>query len=266
MLLNNHKIKFIENKIKFHRKRVLELCFKFGGHISSSFSTAEIISFLYYSKLVSKKNKFLLSKGHGEVVYFSILADLKYFPKYWLYKKYRSSNPKLGGHVSSTIPGIEFSFGSLGHGLSYGAGLAYAKQKKNDNSYIFCLMGDAEINEGSVWEAAIFAGKNKLKHLIALIDNNKIGSSDFTKNYISRNCLAESWSNFGWDKYYCDGHSIKKLNVLFNKILKKKSIKPSVVILDTVKGKGVSFIENDPIWHVKGLDEISYKLALKEFE
>ena len=263
MTLSNQKIKTIEKKIIFHKKRVIDMCFKFGGHISSSFSTAEILSYLYYGKIInSKKNKFLLSKGHGEVFYFSLLADLKYFPEKWLFQRYRSKISKLGGHVSHTVPGIEFSFGSLGHGLSYAAGLCYAlKLKKNKFKKIFCLMGDAEINEGSVWEAVIFAGHNKLKNLIAIIDYNKIGSSDFTKNYISKKCLAESWSEYSWNVYRCNGHDLHQLNKTITKVLKSKNQKPTVLILDTIKGKGVSFIENDPIWHVKGLDLKSYKKA-----
>ena len=122
-------------------------------------------------------------------------------------------------------------------------------------------MGDAEINEGSVWEAVIFAGHNKLKNLIAIIDYNKIGSSDFTKNYISKKCLAESWSEYSWNVYRCNGHDLHQLNKTITKVLKSKNQKPTVLILDTIKGKGVSFIENDPIWHVKGLDLKSYKKA-----
>lgn len=258
---------FLEKKILFHKKRVLYLCNKFGGHISSSFSTAEIIIYLYYNKIISRiknSNKFVISKGHGEVIYFSVLCDLKYFNKKKLFEHYRSGDCYLGGHVSHKINGVEFSTGSLGHGLSYSVGLAHADKINNNDRKIFCLHGDAELNEGSVWEAAVYAANKKLNNLIVLVDCNKIGSSDFTKNYISNECLALNWKGLGWNIAHCDGHNFQSINKTIKKNMKSK--KPTVIILDTLKGNGVSFIENDPIWHVKGLDDKSYLKAIKEIK
>ena len=266
-MIEKKRLNFLKEKVRSLKIEVLKMCLENGGHISSSFSTAEILVYLYYNKIINKRgNKFVISKGHGEVLYFCLLADLGYFPKSWLKKNYRKNDCKLGGHVSSKTPGVEFSSGSLGHGLSYSAGLAYAIKKKNNFKKIFCLMGDGELNEGSVWEAAIFASKNDLSNLVGIVDYNKIGSSDFLKNYISDKPLAEAWEELGWKVDYVNGHDFISLDKKINHIIKRKSKKPTVLILDTIKGKGVSFIENDPIWHVKGLDLKLYNLALKELK
>jgi|MDTC01.3.fsa_nt_gb transketolase len=266
--MNKKRIEFLKKKVKDHKIRVLDMCLENGGHISSSFSSAEILVYLYYQEIISTNgNRFVISKGHGEVLYFSLLSDLGYFPSSWLKKSYRKNDCKLGGHVSSKIPGIEFSAGSLGHGLSYSAGVAFAlKKKKIDKKKIFCLLGDAELNEGSVWEAVIFASKNNLSNLVAMVDYNKIGSSDFLKNYISSKPLALAWEKLGWKVNYVDGHNFLTIDKTIKKILSKKGSKPNVIIFDTIKGKGISFMENDPIWHVKGLDGKLYDLALKELK
>ena len=219
---------------------------------------------MYYNNVVSKKdsNKFVLSKGHGEIILFSILADLNFFSLNKLLNHYRSGDVYLGGHISHKINGIEFSTGSLGHGLSYSCGLAHAfKLKKKIKNKIFCLCGDAEINEGSVWEAAIYAGQRKLNNLVALVDYNKIGSSDFVKNYISNKCLAKAWVNFGWKVIDADGHNFNSIHKAFRKL--EKQSKPTAIILNTVKGKGLDFMEHSPIWHVKGLDRELYLRAKK---
>ena len=266
--MNKKKIEFLKKKVIDHKIRVLEMCLENGGHISSSFSSAEILIYLYYQKIIKRNgNRFVISKGHGEVLYFSLLADLGYFPSSWLKNSYRKNDCKLGGHVSSKIPGIEFSTGSLWHGLSYSAGAAFAMQKKKQNKKkIFCLLGDAELNEGSVWEAVIFASKNNLSNLVAMVDYNKIGSSDFLKNYISTKPLAVAWEKIGWKVHYVDGHNFLAIDKIIRQILMKKSSKPNVIILDTIKGKGLSFMENEPIWHVKGLDKKLYDLAMKELK
>lgn len=266
--LDKKSLLHLKKIIKFNKLRALKMCLEFGGHISSSFSTAEIITYLYSMNIINKKktNRFILSKGHGQVYYYSLLAMLKYFPERWLFSNYRTKICDLGGHTSHKVNGIEFSAGSLGHGLSYASGLSYAHKLKKKNAKTFCLLGDAELNEGSIWEAAIFSAKQKLNNLIALVDNNKIGSSDFTKNYISEKCLAKSWRSLGWEVYDCNGHSFQDINKYIFKILNSKIKKPKVLILDTIKGSGVSFIENDPIWHVKGIDKKMYEEALKEIE
>ena len=266
-MIDKKRIKYLKKKVNNHKIRALKMCLENGGHISSSFSTAEILAYLYYQKLIKKNgNKFILSKGHGEVLFFSLLADLGYFPDTWLKNSYRKNDCKLGGHVSSKIPGIEFSSGSLGHGLSFSAGLAYGMKRNKIKKKVFCLMGDGELNEGSVWEAVIFSSKNNLSNLIALIDYNKIGSSDFIKNYISEKPLALAWKELGWDVYNSDGHNFTSIHKTLKKVMTNNKKNPSVVIFNTVKGKGVSFIENDPIWHVKGLDKKLYDLAMQELK
>ena len=139
-------------------------------------------------------------------------------------------------------------------------------QKKKQYKKIFCLLGDAELNEGSVWEAVIFAAKNNLSNLVAMVDYNKIGSSDFSKNYISTKPLAVAWEKLGWKVNFVNGHNLLAIDKIIRQILMKKISKPNVIILDTIKGKGLSFMENDPIWHVKGLDGKLYDLAMKELK
>ena len=258
-MINGRKVELstIANRL---RKRVLEMCFAHGGHISTSFSCVEILVSLYYGDVMridprkpewNGRDKFIMSKGHGETILYAVLADLGFFPPDWLETSYRSGDCILGGHVDSKVPGVEATTGALGHGLGLGCGLATAAQMDNLDTMHYVLLGDAECSEGSVWEAALFAATRKLGNLVAVVDLNGIGSLDYTANYIAFGSLAEKWRAFGWDVMEVDGHDFAQLSAALNRDRSRLTSAPCVVIASTVKGKGVSVFENDPAWHVK---------------
>ena len=248
------------------RKQVLEMAVRNGGHIASSFSCVEILISLYFDGLLKvdpkapswpERDRFLLSKGHAETVFYAVLADRGFFPTHWLTDRYRQGDCRLGGHPDRSIPGVEVSTGALGHGLGLGAGMALAAKLDGKGHYHIVLMGDGECTEGSVWEAALFAAKQRLKHLIAIVDRNHVGSIDFTDNYAQLEPMVDKWQAFGWRAVSCNGHSFSELHQTLTEAKAHSHAQPTVVIAETVKGKGIDFMENNPIWHVKALDNES---------
>lgn len=252
----------IDLKVKANdlRKKVLEMCFAHGGHISTCYSCVEILTALYYGGVLRvdamnpqwpDRDRFILSKGHGETIIYAILADLGFFPDAWTTDSYRKGDCRLGGHVDHRIPGIEVTAGALGHGLGVACGMALAAKLDGKPNLHVVLLGDAECSEGSVWEAALFAAKHGLGQLVAIVDRNGIGSLDFTENYIALEPLADKWRSFGWDVAVADGHDFGSLAAALPASRPRLSERPLAVIANTVKGKGVSLFENDPIWHVR---------------
>jgi transketolase len=244
------------------RTQVLEMVIRNGGHIASSFSCVEILVSLYYDGFLKVRperptwpirDRFILSKGHAETVYYAILADRGFFPADWLSCNYRQGDCRLGGHPDRSIPGVEVSTGSLGHGLGLAAGISFAAKLDAKDHNQFVLLGDAECTEGAVWEAALFAAKHQLNHLIAIVDRNHIGSIDYTANYTQLEPMCDKWQAFGWHVLSCDGHSFSELRHALTAACHPENKKPRVIIAETVKGKGIDFMENDPIWHVKAL-------------
>lgn len=264
----------LEHKANVNRTKVLEAAIKHGGHIASSFSCIEILVAIYYGRVlnicpakrnIKDRDRFILSKGHAETALFAILSDLKFFPQEWFESHYRTGKCFLGGHPDRKVAGVEVTTGALGHGLGLGAGISLAAKMNSKKHMQYVLLGDAECTEGSVWEAALFSAKNKLNNLIAIIDYNKIGSIDFLKNFTSLDPLKNKWKAFGWEVKEIDGHDINELlDVLrYSKTPSRK--KPLVIIAHTIKGKGVSFMENNPVWHVKNLtDDYEITQARKE--
>ena len=200
-----------------------------------------------------------MSKGHAAAALYSILSLKKFF-KRSLLKKYCSNGFKFSGHVNHNIRGVFLSTGALGHGLPVASGLALAK-KKNDQK-VFVLISDGECDEGTTWESALFASHNKLKNLIVIIDYNKIQSFGKIKDILNLEPLEEKWKSFKWFTQRINGHDFNQLDKAINKAL-KASI-PSVIICDTIKGKGVSFMENEIKWHYKNVDNIELFKAEKE--
>ena len=270
--MNKINLKKIIDKSFTLRQKILEIVIKNGGHLATSFSCLDIVVSLFYGKVLKFKSnnpewpfrdRFILSKGHAETLLYSVLDDLKYIPKSWLLNHYRSGKYILGGHTDSKIPGVEFTAGALGHGLNLACGSALALKRKKSNSRVFVLMSDGECTEGTVWEAAIFASKHKLNNLIAIVDHNKMSATDFTKNFTNINNLEKKFLSFGWKSKVIDGHNIPRMIKIFENAKKDSSYKPMVFIADTVKGKGIKFIENDPSRHTKGLDEKEKKRAMR---
>jgi len=255
------------------RNHVLEMCYSRGGHLASSFSCVEILVSLYYGGFLrvtpgtlcdSQRDRFILSKGHGETVLYAVLADRGFFPTNWLKDSYRHGSCLLGGHPDHKIPGVEITSGALGHGLGIGAGMAYAAKMDGKGYLSYVLMGDAECTEGSVWEAAIFAAKHCLGGLIAIVDRNQIGSLDFTENYTQLEPFRDKWQAFGWETVIVNGHSFSDLLEVWTYVQNRRMDSPLMVIAETIKGKGLSFVENDPRWHVLNVSSENIEAARKE--
>jgi len=228
------------------------------GHLGPALSLIELLRVLYDDILNVRpedphwedRDRFILSKGHGCLALYSILADKGFFPKNIL-TTFCQHDSILGGHPErGMIPGVEASTGALGDGLSIGIGFALAARMKKRPSRVFVVMGDGEINEGSVWEAALSAGKHGLSNLTAIIDYNKLQSYGHIKNVQTLEPLADKWRCFGFDVVEVNGHDIKALRKTFSHLPLNKD-KPTAVICHTIKGKGVPIAENNPMWHHK---------------
>lgn len=228
------------------------------GHIGPALSLIEILRVLYDSflKFQSQKpdwddrDRLILSKGHGCLALYSILADKGFFNKREL-DTFCQPDSILGGHPEKDkTPGVEASTGALGHGLPMGVGMALAARINNKNHRVVVIMGDGEINEGSVWESAMSAAKHKLSNLILFIDHNKLQSYGRTEEVLDMSPLPEKWKSFGFLVYEIDGHDINEIEEVLNEMLLKTD-KPKVVICHTIKGKGLPFAEANPKWHHK---------------
>ncbi|HOD11801.1 MAG TPA: transketolase [Candidatus Omnitrophota bacterium] len=244
-----------------------------GGHIPSSLSIAEILVVLYFRFLrvdpqdphAQDRDRFILSKGHAGVALFSVLAMKGFFDRKLLASACHLGSP-LGGHPDMVkVPGVDASTGSLGHGFPYGAGIAFAGKQDQKDYKVYCLLGDGECQEGSVWEAAIFAAQHKLDNLVAITDYNKLQAIDFLDNVGSLSPLADKWKAFGWEVVEVNGHDTEDISCALKKVPFKKG-KPSMVIAHTVKGKGISFMENAPIWHYRMPNTEELKIALKDLQ
>jgi len=229
-----------------------------GSHIGSILSVADIIAVLYNDIAVIDSNnpkkpdrdRIILSKGHAGAAIYAALAELGFFDIEILKTHYQNGS-NLSGHVSHKgVPGVEISTGSLGHGLSIGSGMAYSAKKDNKKHKIFVILGDGENDEGAVWEAALISNHFKLDNLIAIVDYNKMQSLDFVENTISLESLSDKWRAFGWNVIDIDGHNHQELKEAF--ITAKENVgKPSIILANTIKGKGISFMENNILWHYR---------------
>ena len=229
-----------------------------GSHIGAIFSVAEIMSVLYTRILhvdpsnpsMEDRDRLILSKGHAGAAVYAALAERGFFPVEELRQHYANGS-HLSGHVSHRgVPGVEFSTGSLGHGLAVGTGMALGARMDGRGWHTFVVLGDGECDEGSVWEAALEANHFGLDHLIAVVDHNHMQSLDFCEKTIRLEPFGEKWAAFGWHVQRVDGHDVHALEEAFRKALAHTG-SPSVIIADTVKGKGVSFMENDILWHYR---------------
>ena len=258
MSVDCNDIRAIQRKADELRLMALEtaLCGK-KGHIPPAYSWAEVAAALFYGKVLRLRpdqpewvgrDRFILSKGHACLTLYAALADLGFFPAAEL-QQFAGKGSLLPGHPDTAIPGIEACSGSLGHGLGVGAGMALAGRLDGAEWRVFVVLGDGECNEGSVWEAAMFAGHQKLHNLIAVVDRNRLGATDFTDNYLTLEPLAERFRSFGWDAIEVDGHDLSVLIETLTTARDRVEGKPLVLIAKTVKGKGVAFMENSPQWH-----------------
>ncbi len=237
------------------------------GHIGSSLSLVELVRVLYDDILRVRpaepdwpdRDRFILSKGHGCLALYAVLADKGFFPPDHLTRQCRPE-AMLGGHPErALIPGVEASTGALGHGLSIGIGLALAARLQCRPSRVFVILGDGELDEGSVWEGAMAAAKHRLDHLTALIDHNKLQSYGPVREVLDLEPLADKWRAFGFAVREVDGHDVAQLQAALRAVPFAPD-RPSALICHTVKGRGLDFAENDPTWHHKariGADQIA---------
>lgn len=219
------------------------------GHLGGTFSCIELLVVLYYGKVLnfsSKKNDtFILSKGHACSAIYSIFLDLGIIDQR-TYDSY-GVNGGLGGQLDINMPGVDFNTGSLGHSISIGSGFALTYKKNNSTQKVYTIVGDAEMYEGSIWEGMMFAGENKLDNLICMIDRNRLMVTDSLDDNGLYSDFQKKVESFGWRYVEVDGHNIEKLIDVFSEI--KKSTKPTLIMANTIKGKGVSFMENNVKWH-----------------
>jgi transketolase len=261
----------ISQKANEIRKSIVSMIVKArGGHIGCSLSEVDILAVLFFHTLNyspetrndPNRDRFVLSKGHASEGLYATLAERGFFPKSWLFEYLKHECP-LTIHPTSEVPGVEINTGALGHGLPIGTGMALAAVKTGRKYRVFVLTGDGELDEGTNWEAAMAASHFKLGNLILIIDRNGLQLSDTVSNTMEIAPLKEKLEAFGFDVHDVDGHDTDALSRLFDS-LDYSGQKPHAVIAHTVKGKGVSFMENRPEWHHTIPTEEQGKVALKE--
>jgi len=266
-------IESLKRKAVIFRREILETLEAAGsGHPGGSLSAVEIFLILYGYQINHKpqdprwenRDRVIVSKGHVSPVVYVTLANFDYFPKEEL-KTFRKFASRLQGHVHTKAPGVEFNTGSLGHGLSFANGIALGAKMRGKNFRVYCVMGDGELQEGSVWEAAMTAAHYKLDHVCAIIDYNKVQENGPTNEIKNLEPLAQKWSSFGWHVIDIDGHSFEALKKAFDEFSNTKG-KPTVIIANTVKGKGVSFMEGKNTWHGKAPNKEQLAQALAELK
>jgi transketolase len=266
-------IKELKRKAVGIRKDILQMLMLAGsGHTGGSLSIVDILVALYYYSMRNDpkdpkwpgRDRFLLSKGHACPALYAILAEKGYFDKKEL-SGLRKLGSRLQGHPQIGLAGIEVSSGSLGQGLSIANGMALAARLDKSDTRIYCLMGDGETNEGQVWEAAMTASHYELDNVCAIIDYNKLQIDGFCCDIKDMGSYLDKWKSFGWHVIETDGHDIEKLMESFDKAKTVKKM-PTVIVAHTIKGKGVSFVENKVEWHGIAPKKEEYERAIKELD
>jgi transketolase len=257
------------------RKDIIEIAYKAQGpsHPAPALSCTDIVTALYFKIMKidpsnpqwEKRDRFILSKGHACPVLYSALAERGYFDKSLLYSV-RRINSLLQGHpVMGKTPGVDMTSGSLGNGLSIGLGIAVALKMKQIQSNVFVVLGDGESQEGEIWEAAMAAPQLGADNLIAIIDYNHLQSGGKTDEILSLEPLADKWEAFGWKVFEMNGHNMEEIVAKLEMAVSFKG-RPVVLIAHTVKGKGVSFMENQAAWHAKIPTQAEYEQAIRELD
>lgn len=264
--LSNGQLKRIATEI---RAKIIELSYRKGvSHVGSALSCVDVLTTLYWDVMNidprrpsrPNRDRFIMSKGHAATVYFVSLCKRGFFQEKVL-DTYNEKGSILVEHPNpGSAPGVEWGTGSLGHGLSVASGIALASRIAKKPYSVFVLMSDGECNEGEVWEAAMFAAGQRLSNLTAIVDLNGWQATGRSREVLAIEPLVEKWRSFGWDAVETDGHDFRRLR----KVLAKSSRKPRVVIAHTVKGKGVSFMEDDNNWHYRIPSREDYEKSLHE--
>ena len=244
-----------------------------SGHPGGSLSIAEILTYLYFKEMnvdpektdMADRDRFVLSKGHAAPALYSVMAQRGYFPVEEL-KTLRKVDSRLQGHPSmKCLPGIDISTGSLGQGISAACGMALGSKLKDSSFRVYTILGDGEIEEGQVWEAAMYAAAKKLDNLVAFVDNNNLQIDGTVEEVNSPYPIPEKFTAFGWNVIEIDGHSFEEIEAALNNARGCKG-KPTAIIATTVKGKGVSFMENQVNWHGSAPNAEQYETAINELK
>lgn len=260
--------------IKKLRKKIFYTAYKGNtGHLASAFSVIEILYVLYFKGIMKynaddplwkERDRLVMSKGQGSLALYSVLSEAGFFSDDEL-STFCRPNSKLGGEPKMIdIPGVEASTGSLGHGMSYALGMAMAYKMDNKPNHVYVIIGDGECQEGSIWEAVMSAYNFKLDNFTVIMDNNKLQAMGSVKELMRIDSWKEKWQSFGWEADEIDGHDV---NALVSSLSKpNKTDTPKIVIADTIKGKGISFMENVPIWHFRMPNEEELKIVMDELD
>lgn len=272
-MLSEKEIKELAKLANENRQNVIKMVHNAkSGHIGGSLSSADIMTVLFHKcmknipkcredKNYNSRDRFVLSKGHVSPVYYSVLAQLGYIPKDEL-MTFRKLGTRLQGHPSLFCPGVEVCTGSLGQGLSIACGMAMALKLDKNPAHVFVLMGDGELQEGNVWEAFMQAPQRNLDNLTVIVDRNRLQIDGCTENIKALDPLDAKLKAFNWEVIEIDGHNLQEIYDAIEKA--KQNDKPVVIIADTIKGKGVSFMENNAGWHGKAPNDDEYEKAMKE--
>lgn len=240
-----------------------------ASHIGTCLSAADVLAVLYHDVMriepqnpkLPQRDRFILSKGHGAAIIYAALAERGFFPATWL-NDYCTDGSPLTGHINHAgVPGVEVSTGSLGHGLSIGCGMALGLRADGQGARVFVMLSDGECDEGSIWEAALFAPFHKLANLTVIVDYNKIQSFGSVKDVLDLEPFADKWRAFGWHVVELDGHDHAALRPALKTMQPQQ---PTLILAHTVKGKGISFMENDLAWHYRSPDAAQLAQALAE--
>lgn len=264
----------LKQKAKELRKEIITMIYKAqSGHPGGSLSEIDVLVGLYYYKLrVNPKNplwqdrdRFILSKGHASPGIYAVLADKGYFPKSEL-EGYRKINRMLQGHPELSTPGIDFAGGALGQGLSFAVGISMACRLDKRNCSVYAMIGDGESQEGAVWEASMAAAFYKLDNLVVILDKNQVQQTGKVKEIMDIGNVALKWKAFGWNVIDINGHDMSQIVKALDKASKMKNKKPTIIISNTIKGKGVSFMELNHKFHGKSPNDEEYKKAIEEID
>lgn len=269
--MNKEKIKELKKIANELRKESIIMTHRAqSGHPGGSLSEADILSVLYFYKLRinSKKpdwqdrDRFVLSKGHASPAYYAVLAMKGFFPKEEL-KTFRKINSRLQGHPELKVPGVDFAGGSLGQGVCFANGIAIAGKLDNKKYKVYVLIGDGESQEGAVWEAAMAAAHHKLDNLVVILDKNQVQETGKTKDVMNIDPAPDKWKAFGFKVFDIDGHNIEEIIDALDKADKVKE-KPVMIVANTIKGKGVSFMELNHKFHGKAPNDEQFEKAMEE--
>jgi transketolase len=271
----SEQLAMLREKAKFIRTETVRLARIAGaGHYSSVFSAAELLAVLYYAQLrvdpadpgAPGRDRFVLSKGHAAIGLYPVLADLGYYPAGDLDTYTRLGSP-FGDHPDmKKVRGVDFSSGSLGHGLSIAAGMALGGRLSTLDYRTWCLLGDGELGEGQVWEAAMTANQYRLGRLVAVVDANRLCIDGFTADIMSVEPIEERFAAFGWQTRRVDGHDVGALLDTFGALPDHDEGPPQLIVADTVKGRGVQRMELSPDWHVGNLVGQDYDDVMAELD